>query len=295
MPRDVKREFFTYLRVERGLSANTIEAYRRDLEKAEVWARRERGKDLLSLTREDVRDFLRWVSEQGLEGRSVARSISTLRSFFKFLLMDGVLKSDPTASLETPRSWQTLPKFLTFEEIQLLLEQPDVTKDIGVRDRALLELLYATGIRASELVHLKLSDVDLERGIVICLGKGSKERMVPVGRSAIQWIMRYLPIRQRWLGQRASGWLFISPRGRPLTRQVLWKLVARYGRAAGLGRVTPHMLRHSFATHLLEHGADLRSVQMMLGHSDLSTTQVYTYITNERLRQVYDRCHPRAR
>lgn len=295
MPRDVKQEFFTYLRVERGLSANTIEAYRRDLEKAEVWARRERGKDLLSLTREDVRDFLRWVSEQGLEGRSVARSISTLRSFFKFLLMDGFLRSDPTASLETPRSWQTLPRFLTFEEIQLLLEQPDVTKDIGVRDRALLEFLYATGIRASELVHLKLSDVDLERGIVICLGKGSKERMVPVGRSAIQWIMRYLPIRQRWLGQRVSGWLFISPRGRPLTRQALWKLVARYGRAAGLGRVTPHMLRHSFATHLLEHGADLRSVQMMLGHSDLSTTQVYTYITNERLRQVYDRCHPRAR
>jgi integrase/recombinase XerD len=294
MSRDLVREFLTYLRIERGLSTNTIEAYRRDLERAAAWAHAERQKDLLSLSRDDVRDFMRWMSERGLEAKSVARCMAALRSFFKFLILDGVLKSDPTVSLERPRSWQTLPKFLTLEEVNLLLEQPDVTRDIGVRDRALLEVLYATGLRASEVISLRLADVDLDTGVVMCLGKGSKERLVPLGRSAIEWLLKYLPVRQRWLGQRTSPWLFISPRGRPLTRQALWKLVSRYGRAAGLGRVMPHMLRHTFATHLLEHGADVRSVQMMLGHSDVSTTQVYTYITNERLRQVYDRCHPRA-
>lgn len=294
MSRDLVREFLTYLRIERGLSANTIEAYRRDLERVAAWAQAEHQKDLLSLSREDIREFLRWMNEQGLEAKSVARCIVTLRNFFKFLILDGVLKSDPTINLETPRSWQTLPRFLTIEEVNLLLEQPDVTRDIGVRDRAILEILYATGLRASEVIALRLGDVDLDKGVVICLGKGSKERLVPLGRSAIEWVLKYLPIRQRWLGQKTSPWLFISPRGRPLTRQALWKLVARYGRTAGLGRVMPHMLRHTFATHLLEHGADLRSVQMMLGHSDLSTTQVYTYITNERLRQIYDHCHPRA-
>ncbi len=294
MSRDLVREFLTYLRIERGLSANTIEAYRRDLERVAAWAQAERRKDLLSLSREDIREFLRWMSEQGLEAKSMARCIVALRNFFKFLILDGVLKSDPTISLERPRSWQALPKFLSIEEVNLLLEQPDVTRDIGVRDRAILEVLYATGLRASEVVALRLGDVDVDKGLVICLGKGRKERLVPLGRSAIEWVLKYLPIRQRWLGQKTSPWLFISPRGRPLTRQALWKLVARYGRMAGLGRVVPHMLRHTFATHLLEHGADLRSVQMMLGHSDLSTTQVYTYITNERLRQIYDHCHPRA-
>jgi integrase/recombinase XerD len=294
MSRDLVREFLTYLRVERGLSANTIEAYRRDLERVAAWAQAERQKDLLSLSREDIRQFLRWMSEQGLEAKSVARCVVTLRNFFKFLILDGVVKYDPTISLETPRSWQTLPKFLTLEEVNLLLEQPDVSRDIGIRDRAILEVLYATGVRASELIALRLGDVDLDKGVVLCLGKGSKERLIPLGRSAVEWLLKYLPIRQRWLGQRTSPWLFISPRGRPLTRQALWKLVARYGRAAGLGRVMPHMLRHTFATHLLEHGADLRSVQMMLGHSDLSTTQIYTYVTNERLRQIYDHCHPRA-
>ncbi|MCS6817208.1 MAG: site-specific tyrosine recombinase XerD [Blastocatellia bacterium] len=294
MPRDLVREFLTYLRIERGLSANTIEAYRRDLERVATWAQTERQKDLLSLSREDLREFLRWMSEQGFEVGSVTRCIVTLRNFFRFLILDGFLKSDPTISLQTPRSWQTLPRFLTIEEVNRLLEQPDVTRDIGVRDRAILEVLYATGVRASELVVLRLGDVDVDKGVLVCLGKGSKERLVPLGRSAIEWVLKYLPIRQRWLGQKTSPWLFISPRGRPLTRQALWKLVARYGRAAGLGQVMPHMLRHTFATHLLEHGADLRSVQMMLGHSDLSTTQVYTYITNERLRQIYDHCHPRA-
>jgi integrase/recombinase XerD len=294
MRRDSLREFLLYLRVERGLSANTVEAYRRDLEKVAAWAEAERGKDLVSLSREDIRDFLRWMNEHGYEARSVARSIATLRNFFKFLILEGILRNDPTASLEVPKSWQTLPRFLTLEEVHRLLEQPDTTRDLGIRDRAILELLYATGLRASELVALRLSDVDWDRGVLVCLGKGSRERLVPIGRSAMEWLTRYLPVRQRWLGSRVSAWLFISPRGHALTRQALWKLVARYGRAAGLGRVMPHMLRHTFATHLLEHGADLRSVQMMLGHSDLSTTQVYTYVTNERLRQIYDQCHPRA-
>lgn len=294
MSQDLKKEFFNYLRVERGLSANTLQAYERDLNKLERWALTELQKDLLSLSRPDVLSFLQYLKKEGLNSKSIARAIVTLRNFFKFLILDGIIRHDPTVNLDAPKSWQTLPKFLTLEEIELLFSQPDSAEEIGIRDRAILELLYATGLRASELVALKVSDVNLEMGLLSCIGKGSKERTVPLGRSAIEWLKKYLVVRHRWLGQKPSSVLLVTPRGTPMSRQMLWKLVTRYAKKAGIGRVTPHMLRHTFATHLLEHGADLRSVQMLLGHADLSTTQVYTYVTNERLREVYEKFHPRA-
>lgn len=294
MRRDIAEDFYNYLRVERGLSANTIQAYRHDLERLRSWAARECDKDLPSLSREEIAGFVRWLRESGLDPRSVARAMVTIRNFYRFLLLDGVIRYDPTVTLESPKAWQTLPKFLTLDEVNLLLRQPDITQPRGIRDRALLELLYATGLRASEVVNLKLSDVNFEMGILICLGKGSRERTVPLGRSALEWVKKYLVVRHQWVGQKAVDRLFVTPQGRPLSRQSLWKLLADYGKKAGIGRVTPHMLRHTFATHLLEHGADLRSVQMMLGHADLSTTQIYTYVTNERLREIYEKCHPRA-
>jgi integrase/recombinase XerD len=294
MVRDVRKEFYDYLRVERGLSANTIQAYKSDLEKLSLWAGTHLQKDLQSLSREDITAFLRWLREQGLDPRTIARVVVTIRNFYRYLLMDGAIGYDPTVTLESPKAWQVLPKFLTLEEVNLLLEQPDITQPVGVRDRALLEVLYATGLRASEIVTLKLSDVNFEMGVVICLGKGSRERTVPLGRSALEWLRKYLLIRHQWIGQRTVDRLFVTRQGRPLSRQTLWRILADYSQKAGLGRVTPHMLRHTFATHLLEHGADLRSVQMMLGHADLSTTQVYTYVTNERLREIYEKCHPRA-
>jgi len=227
MNRDLKKEFCNYLRVERGLSANTLEAYQRDLNRLERWALAEQQKDLLSLSRSDVLAFLQHLKQEGLDSKSIARATVTLRNFFKFLVLDGMINHDPTVNLDTPRSWQTLPKFLALEEINLLLSQPDATEEIGIRDRAILELLYATGMRASELVALKVSDVNLEMGLLYCMGKGSKERSVPLGRSAIEWLKRYLLVRHRWLGQRSSSVLMITPRGKPMTRQMLWKLVAR--------------------------------------------------------------------
>ena len=204
------------------------------------------------------------------------------------------MKYDPTVNVESPKAWQTLPKFLTAEEIERLMEEPDVTTDEGLRDRAMTELLYASGLRVSEMVSLTLADVNLEAGLVTCLGKGSKERQVPIGRSAIEWVRRWLPARRRILGDRPVDLLFVTAKGGPVTRQLYWRRLVAHGERAGLGRITPHMLRHTFATHLLEHGADLRSVQMMLGHSDVSTTQIYTHVTNERLRETLQRFHPRA-
>jgi integrase/recombinase XerD len=289
----IEESFFNYLRVEKGLSANTISAYRRDLEKLSDFAN-SLGKDLLSVERDDLSHFIRHLYKLGLEARSVARALVTVRSFYKFLLLDGVLRRDPSANLESPKSWQSLPKFLIAEEVERLLNSPDVSTDLGVRDKAMLEVLYATGLRVSELVALKEADLNLELGYLMTLGKGSKERMVPMGRSAVEWTRKYLPVRARLLGEKTSPFLFINTKGRPISRQTFWKLIVAYGEKVGIGHITPHLLRHSFATHLLENGADLRSVQMMLGHSDISTTQIYTHITNERLREIYKKFHPRA-
>ncbi len=293
MGRDLGREFLRYLRVERGLSPNTLEAYERDLKKLVKFAEG-RGRELVTVERADVLAFIKALRESGLEPQSLARTLVTVRNLYKFLILDGHIHHDPTVNVESPRSWQTLPKFLTKEEIEKLLEEPDVTTDEGIRDRAMTELLYASGLRVSEMVSLKLSDVDLDTGLVTCLGKGSKERRVPVGRSAVEWIRRYLPARRRLAGDRNEERLFVTSRGTPMTRQVYWRRLVDYGERARLGRITPHMLRHTFATHLLEHGADLRSVQMMLGHGDISTTQIYTHVTNERLREAFKKFHPRA-
>jgi len=293
MIKDVESRFFNYLRVERGLSANTLLAYRSDLDKLSAFAQ-QLGKELLSLERDDLMRFMQHLNQQGLEAKSIARALVTVRSFFKYLVLDGILKRDPSVNLESPKSWQSLPKFLIAEEVERLLDAPDTAMDTGMRDKAMLEVLYATGLRVSELVGLKITDVNLEMGFLTTLGKGSKERTVPLGQSAIGWLRRYLEVRSRWLKDKSSPLLFLNSSGSAVSRQAFWKLIVEYGNRAKIGHITPHLLRHSFATHLLENGADLRSVQLMLGHSDISTTQIYTHITNERLKHIYKQFHPRA-
>jgi integrase/recombinase XerD len=290
---NVEPRFLNYLRVEKGLSQNTLIAYQNDLEKLSLFAK-ERGKDLLSLEREDIKEFIKHLHKSGLEAKSIGRTLVTVRNLYKFLLLDNLLKRDPSINIETPKSWQSLPKFLIREEVESLLESPDISTENGLRDKAMLEVLYATGVRVSELVALKINDLNLDLGLLTTLGKGSKERSIPVGKSAIAWIKKYLPIRHKILGNKTSPYLFITAKGQTITRQGFWKIIVDYGEKAKIGHITPHLLRHSFATHLLENGADLRSVQMMLGHSDISTTQIYTHITNERLKEIYKKFHPRA-
>jgi integrase/recombinase XerD len=289
----VETSFLDYLRVEKGLSQNTLIAYENDLEKLVRFAE-QRGKDLSSLERRDLTDFIQHLNESGLEPRSIARTLVTVRNLYKFLLLDGRLNRDPSANLESPKSWQSLPKFLIPEEVERLLASPDLATEAGVRDKAMLEVLYATGLRVTELVSLKLMDLNLDLGFLLTLGKGSKERTVPLGKSAVSWVRKYLAVRPHLLGGKSSPLLFINAKAQPITRQAFWKIIVAYGNKARIGHITPHLLRHSFATHLLENGADLRSVQMMLGHSDISTTQIYTHITNERLREIYKKFHPRA-
>lgn len=290
----LEERFLNYLRVERGLSPNTLTAYRSDLAKLSGFAAT-CGKDLVSLGADDLALFLRSLHKAGLDPKSVARALVAVRGFFKFLLQDGHLNVDPSSNLETPKSWQSLPRFLTTDEVARLLEAPDISTDLGLRDKAMLEVLYATGLRVSELVGLGAGNVNFDLGFLTVFGKGSKERAVPLGASAVDWTRKYLAIRPRLLSQdKTSTSLFVTKGGQVLTRQAFWKLIVSYGETVGIGHITPHLLRHSFATHLLENGADLRSVQMMLGHSDISTTQIYTHITNERLREIYQKFHPRA-
>ena len=294
MPLGKEDRFLSYLRVERGVSSNTQAAYRRDLSKLTSFAHAQ-NKEISSLEANDLAQFMRSLRKQGLSPRSVARALVTVRGFYKFLIQDGFIKVDPSANLEAPKTWQLLPRFLTSDEVERLLSAPDISSLAGLRDKAMLELLYATGLRVSELVNLKPSDLDLELGFIKIFGKGSKERAVPLGLTAIAWIKRYLACRERLSPSgKVSKTLFVSDQGGSLSRQAAWRLIVSLGERAGIGHITPHLLRHSFATHLLENGADLRSVQMMLGHSDISTTQIYTHITNERLREIYKKLHPRA-
>jgi len=289
-----EERFLSYLRVERGLSLNTLSAYRNDLAKLSRSAK-SFGKDLLSLGPDDLASFMRSLHKRGLHPRSVARTLVAVRGFYKFLIQDGYLKLDPSVNLEAPKAWQSLPRFLAAEEIERLLSCPVTSTNQGLRDKAMLEVLYATGLRVSELVGLAPGNVNLELGFVTIFGKGDKERAVPLGKAAVEWTRKYLLIRPRLAVQgKAALPLFVADNGKPLTRQAFWKIVVSYGERAKIGHITPHLLRHSFATHLLENGADLRSVQMMLGHSDISTTQIYTHITNERLREIYKKFHPRA-
>ena len=292
MPRDFVKEFLTYLQVEKGLARHSLESYKRDLVRLETWSNKN-DKQISELTRADLRKWIASLSREGLAPASVARAVSATRGFFKFLMLDGHIKNHPAEDLDTPQRFAYLPKFLTEDEINRLLAAPDVSTEEGIRDRAVLEIMYATGLRVSELVNLKTTDIDLLAGLVVCHGKGNKERRVPLGKSAIHWLQQYAAMKAGY-GKQSLPYMFLH-RGRPLTRQMAWSMIKRHAEKAGIRNVSPHTLRHSFATHLLQHGADSRSVQALLGHSDISTTQIYTHITDMHLRSAYDRHHPRAR
>ncbi|HEX2445620.1 MAG TPA: site-specific tyrosine recombinase XerD [Vicinamibacterales bacterium] len=287
--------YLTHLRAVRRLSPNTVEAYSRDLAALADFAERKK-RSIETLERRDLEAFVRSLMTGGRSPRSVGRAVATIRGFYRFLAASELVPADPSADLRAPRAWPALPKALGLEEVDRLLEVPDASTPLGVRDRALIELLYATGLRVSELVGLKPSDVNLESGYLTCTGKGDKQRMVPIGHTASEWVDRYMRGARLVLVRRSKApWLFVNARGRGLSRVGFWKILKAYGRQAGISRgLTPHVLRHSFATHLLERGADLRAIQMMLGHADLSTTQIYTHVLEARLRSVYDKFHPRA-
>jgi len=288
--------YLTHLRVERRLSPNTVESYARDLAQLAGFAERA-GKSVEALGRQDLEAFTRRLMTAGLSPRSVARAVACVRGFYKFLVLDRRLAADPADDLHPPRAWPALPKFLAIEEVDRLIAQPDVSTPRGLRDRALIELLYATGMRVTELLSLKAADLNLEAGYLTCTGKGDKQRIVPMGRDAATWVRRYLEeARPAMAARRRSPWLFVNARGGGrLTRVGFWKVLKGYGLKAGLrAALSPHVLRHSFATHLLERGADLRAIQLMLGHADLSTTQIYTHVLEARLRTIYDKFHPRA-
>ena len=288
--------FLTHVRVEKGLSSNTLEAYQRDLVKFDQFARK-RKLSLEAVTRDELMDFLADLYRQKLESKTVARHLVTLRNFFRFAQIQGLLPEDPSVTLESPKIRRNLPGYLRLEDVERLLNQPDVKTPTGLRDRAMLEVLYSTGLRVSELIGLRTLDLDAKVGCVRCIGKGDKERIVPVGKKALAVVEKYLrDARPELLGKvTGNPSLFVNRRGAALSRVGVWKILSAYGRLAGLRvALTPHMLRHSFATHLLERGADLRSVQLMLGHADISTTQIYTHVVEERLKQIYKAHHPRA-
>jgi integrase/recombinase XerD len=291
--------FMNYIKVEKGLATNTLTAYDRDLRKFEAFAEK-RSLSLEAVSREHIVDFLGDLYRQGLDSRSVARHMASLRNFFRFGLAEGAITLDPMLNLESPKTRRRLPVYLRMEDVDRLLNQPDLSTPYGLRDHAILEVLYSTGLRVSELVNLKVSDLEMRMGCLRCIGKGDKERLVPVGRKALAAVRAYIEkSRPQLLGRRdtvkASPWLFVNRFGNRLSRIAIWRLLTAYGRRAGIrARLSPHKLRHSFATHLLERGADLRSVQLMLGHADISTTQIYTHVMEERLKQVYKAHHPRA-
>jgi integrase/recombinase XerD len=289
--RDLIREYLTFCRVEKGLSAASIDSYAADLGKLSEWSDKN-GLNLASLKREDLREWLIDLSDENLSENSRRRLISTVRGFYKFLMQDGHVSANPAEDLIAPQKGSYLPRFLNQAEIETFLMAPDTSTETGLRDRAVLELMYACGLRVSEVVGLKLHEVDLDAGILTTTGKGSKTRRVPVGSSAVEWLKSYLAIRRQQ--DIDSDLMFLTPAGKPLNRQAIHAFVREYAEKCGLDGVSPHTLRHSFATHLVQNNADIRSVQQMLGHTDISTTQIYTHITNRQLKRNYDRFHPRS-
>jgi integrase/recombinase XerD len=287
------RSFLHFCRTEKGLAVNSLEAYRRDLASFLSWLAQT---PLETVTLDTLRTYLDHLRASGLANRSIARQVTTLRSFFGFLLEDGVIKHNPSELLGAPKTGSSLPKYLDTNGIDQLLESPDENSATGLRDRAMLDLLYATGLRVSELIKIRMGDLDYLEGTLRVTGKGNKQRLVPVGKHALKSIESYLAVqRPQLLKNRISPYLFITARGTAMTRQGFWKLLRGHGKTAGIFRgLSPHVLRHTFATHLLEGGADLRSVQTMLGHADIGTTQIYTHVMQSRLRQTIDRHHPRA-
>jgi integrase/recombinase XerD len=287
--------YLDHLRVERRLADHTLESYARDLA---ALARFAAGRDATpeTLDRPALEAFVRQQMTAGLAPRSVARSVAAVRGYYRFLVVNRHLEQNPAEDLRPPRAWPALPKFLSLDEVDALIAQPDVSTPRGLRDRAMIELLYATGMRVSELIHVRATDLHLEAHYLTCVGKGNKERLIPIGEQATEWVTRYQREGRARLLKRGqpSPRLFLNARGGSLSRVGFWKLLKAYGTRAGLPRtLSPHVLRHSFATHLLDRGADLRAIQMMLGHTDLSTTQIYTHVLESRLRTVYERYHPR--
>jgi len=289
-------QFLNYLVVERGLSPNTLDSYSRDLIKYLEYLSRKGIKDINETSDLTVISFFTSLKKDGLSNRSIARNLSSIKMFYKFLAEDHHIKSNPTLNIETPKRESKLPQVLSMEEVDSLLKIPDRNTPLGLRDAALLELLYATGLRVSEIISLPLNNINLEAGYLIAYGKGSKERLVPIGEVAQNLIKEYLEkARPALLKKKQSNYLFITRRTKPMTRQGFWKLIKKYALAAGIKKnIFPHTLRHSFASHLLERGADLRSVQIMLGHSDISSTQIYTHVTTERLKKIHNQYHPRS-
>jgi len=289
-------QFLHYILVEKGLSKNTIDAYSHGLNRFLDYLRRKGIQEMSKVSKLDIRAFLLVLKRQGLSTRSVVRNLAAIRSFFRFLIQEGILDANPIEELESPKIERKLPEILTLKEVEQLLGQPNSQTPLGIRDRTMLEVLYATGMRVSELTKLPVQQVNLEGGYVLVFGKGSKERIIPLGSEAMKWIALYLnSARERLAKRKESPSLFINRSGRGMSRQQFWKNIKAYGRRAGIRkRISPHLLRHSFASHLLEGGADLRSVQLMLGHADISTTQIYTHVTGERLKKIHQRYHPRG-
>jgi len=292
MKRDYLRDYLSYLQVEKGLAKNSLESYARDLEKLRAWTEKN-NLELLNLTKNDLREWLIDLAGENLSENSKRRMISALRVFYKFLQFDGHIKKNPAENLIAPKKGLYLPKFLNENDIENLLKVPDVSGEIGLRDRAILELMYACGLRVSEAVDLKISDVDIDAGILTCKGKGSKTRRIPVGKSAIEWLKSYVVLRRKKENIEINN-LFVTSLGKPINRQIIFNFIKEYAEKIGLEDVSPHTLRHSFATHLIQHSADIRSVQQLLGHADISTTQIYTHITDAHLRKTYEKFHPRA-
>ncbi len=288
--------FIDYLKVEKGLSYNTIDSYSRDLRKYEDYLKSLGINDPKKIIRKDITDFLFYLRKD-ISPVSIARYLSTLKSFHKFLLREKITSTDPSDLIETPKLEQKIPVYLTLSEVSKVLKSSNLKKIQGIRDRAILELMYAAGLRVSELVMIKFSDINLEVGFIKCKGKGSKERIVPIGKAAIHFVNKYIiKARDKLLNKRVSIYLFIAQGGHRLSRQSVWKMIKKVVRLAGIKKkVSPHTLRHSFATHLLEGGADLRSVQEMLGHASITTTQIYTHVNETRLRNIHKEFHPRAR
>lgn len=290
--RDLVKEYLSYLHVEKGLAKNSIESYRRDLARLAAMADVE-DIELPDFTRQDLRGFIADLSREGLSPTSVGRIASAVRGFYKFLLIDGHIEKNPAEDMVTPQKGFYLPRFLNESEMESLLTTPDTSTELGLRDRAILELMYAAGLRVSEAAGLQLRDVDIDAGILTCKGKGSKTRRVPVGKSAVEWLKSYLAMRRKKENIEIQN-MFVSFLGKPVTRQDIHKFIKEYAEKAGLEDVSAHTIRHSFATHLIQNSADIRSVQQMLGHADISTTQIYTHITDKHLRKSYEKHHPRA-
>jgi integrase/recombinase XerD len=286
--------YLDYLTIEKGLAKNTLSSYATDLRRF-AGHLKEKKIALDAVERIDIVRYFQRLRGAGISARSVARALAAIRGMFRFLVSERILKHDPTENLENPKLWTTLPKSLQASEVEALLRAPDRSTPEGLRDAAMLELLYATGLRVSELIHVKIEDLVMDAGFLRTFGKGSKERIVPFGDAARDTIVAYMERGRPDLVKKPEPHLFLSRRGRPMSRQSFWMKIVRYARLAGItSHISPHVLRHSFATHLLENGADLRSVQMMLGHSDISTTQIYTHVSRARLRKMYDQFHPRA-